>query len=60
MGDILANVLTLVIWGVHFCVYVNGYNTTSMQVKQHSNAYPQNTSLYSKSLICIICKVDLL
>ncbi|CAH3173729.1 unnamed protein product, partial [Porites evermanni] len=32
---------------IHFCVYVNGYNTTSMQVKQHSNVYPQ----YSKSLI---------
>ena len=34
--------------------YFNGYNITSMQVKQHSNAYPQNTSLYSKSLIYII------
>ena len=60
IGDVLGNVLTLVIWGVHFCVYFNGYNTTSMQVKQHSNTSPQNTSLYSKSLIYIICEVDLL
>ena len=40
--------------GSTFLCLSNGYNTTSMQVKQHSNAYPQNRSLYSKSLIYII------